>query len=442
LTPNGIRWTRYCVTTSATALFAVSGAVTAFASRQYTFQHGDTLSSIARTFHVSISDLERANHLDRYDSIRDGRRLIIPNPPKRLALEAAMHHSSRTKGDRLSLRLGPGSDYRRVAFVDDGVPLTVTAAKDGWFQVELDNGRTGWLRQDFVAHTPHLQHEGTAIVARGDAHRHTGRAAARHAEHTVKVAHQASKHSDRLAHNAHTATKHHDTVAHSGHAATKHDRIVAHSGHDRSMHAAHHHDKAIASARTERGEGRHRRLHTATAASTHKTGAHAVHLAANAHHHSGHHERIAGTHGATHAIAAHHTRRHNVEVARRSSDREDDIVRTAYAYRGTPYVYGGEGRGGFDCSGFTSYLYSRKGVSLPHSARGQFAMGQHVDRGHMKPGDLVFFHTVTPGISHVGMYVGNGRFVHASSRRSGGVRVDNLDSGYYSSAFRGARRMK
>ena len=60
----------------------------------------------------------------------------------------------------------------------------------------------------------------------------------------------------------------------------------------------------------------------------------------------------------------------------------------------------------------------------------------------LKPGDLVFFHTVTPGISHVGMYVGNGHFVHASSRRSGGVRVDNLDSGYYTSAYRGARRMR
>lgn len=60
----------------------------------------------------------------------------------------------------------------------------------------------------------------------------------------------------------------------------------------------------------------------------------------------------------------------------------------------------------------------------------------------MHPGDLVFFHTVTPGISHVGMYVGDGKFVHASSRRHGGVRVDNLNSGYYRNRFRGARRVK
>jgi cell wall-associated NlpC family hydrolase len=118
-----------------------------------------------------------------------------------------------------------------------------------------------------------------------------------------------------------------------------------------------------------------------------------------------------------------------------------DIVRTAYSYRGTPYVYGGASRGGFDCSGFTSYLYGKRGVALPHTARGQFAMGRKVERGDLKPGDLVFFQTVTPGISHVGVYVGNGQFIHASSRRSGGVRVDSLDSGYYKEHFRGARRM-
>jgi cell wall-associated NlpC family hydrolase/LysM repeat protein len=117
-----------------------------------------------------------------------------------------------------------------------------------------------------------------------------------------------------------------------------------------------------------------------------------------------------------------------------------DLVRSAYSYRGTPYRYGGSARGGFDCSGFTSYLYRQKGISLPHSARAQAKMGQKVDKGNLKAGDLVFFHTVTPGISHVGMYVGDGKFVHASSRRSGGVRIDSLNSGYYSQRFRGARR--
>ena len=120
----------------------------------------------------------------------------------------------------------------------------------------------------------------------------------------------------------------------------------------------------------------------------------------------------------------------------------EDIVRTAYAYRGTPYHYGGTGRGGFDCSGFTSYLYRQKGVALPHSAAGQFNHGQHVSKSDLKAGDLVFFHCGRRGISHVGMYVGNGKFVHASSPHSGGVRVDSLNDGYYQRTFRGARRVK
>jgi peptidoglycan endopeptidase LytF len=149
------------------------------------------------------------------------------------------------------------------------------------------------------------------------------------------------------------------------------------------------------------------------------------------------------THKAAHKSAPVQAARHGTrkaELAVRSTG--SDIVRTAYAYRGTPYRYGGSSRNGFDCSGFTSYLYGRKGVSLPHSARAQFETGKKVDRAHMKPGDLVFFHTVTSGISHVGMYVGNGNFVHASSRRQGGVRVDSLSEGYYRQAFRGARRVR
>jgi cell wall-associated NlpC family hydrolase len=428
LTPNGFRWTHYCVTTSATALLAVSGSVTAFASRQYTFRYGDTLSSIARAYHVSISDLEQANHLDRTESIRDGKRLVIPAPPKRLSLPDTMRRNARAKGDRLSLRLGPGSDYRRVNFVDAGASLTVTAEKDGWFQVELDNGHTGWLRQDFVAHGSDTAHERKRLASRIKAqvpdHASSG-IAARHASHSV-----AREASERLSAQKSAQT----TVAHHAHKSSPHDMKLARAGHGKATHTAHHTEVARAAAHQgERGEGRHHRV---------VARGHAAEVAARAHNHDGHHEIASHGHKAARTVAAHHANRHPVELARESSSRADDIVHTAYAYRGTPYVYGGAGRGGFDCSGFTSYLYGRKGISLPHSARGQFGMGRHVDRGSLKPGDLVFFHTVTPGISHVGMYVGNGRFVHASSRRSGGVRVDNLDSGYYSSAYRGARRMR
>jgi len=120
---------------------------------------------------------------------------------------------------------------------------------------------------------------------------------------------------------------------------------------------------------------------------------------------------------------------------------DNDVIRTAYAYRGVRYRYGGSSRGGFDCSGFTSHVYARKGVRLPHSAAAQFQHGRRVAAGEMKPGDLVFFTTTRRGISHVGIYAGNGKFVHASSG-GGRVQVDSLASGYYKERFRGARRVK
>lgn len=120
--------------------------------------------------------------------------------------------------------------------------------------------------------------------------------------------------------------------------------------------------------------------------------------------------------------------------------RQRDVVRTAFTYRGTRYRYGGSSRGGFDCSGFTRYVYSQKGISLPHRAAEQFRHGKPVSKSELKPGDLVFFQTTRRGISHVGIYAGNGKFIHASSAK-GRVRVDSLTSGYYAARYRGARRV-
>jgi cell wall-associated NlpC family hydrolase len=118
-----------------------------------------------------------------------------------------------------------------------------------------------------------------------------------------------------------------------------------------------------------------------------------------------------------------------------------DLVRTAFIYRGSRYRFGGTSRGGFDCSGFTRYVYARYGIALPHSSASQFSHGQPISRDELQPGDLVFFATRTRGISHVGIYIGDNRFIHASNVRRG-VTVDSLGSAYYSARYRGARRVK
>jgi hypothetical protein len=117
-----------------------------------------------------------------------------------------------------------------------------------------------------------------------------------------------------------------------------------------------------------------------------------------------------------------------------------DLIREALASRGIRYRWGGVSRGGFDCSGFTRYLYERlRGIQLPHSASRQAHYGQKVARNDLQEGDLVFFHTYRRGISHVGIYIGGNRFVHAANTRRR-VRVDTL-TGYYLKRFVTARRL-
>ena len=116
-------------------------------------------------------------------------------------------------------------------------------------------------------------------------------------------------------------------------------------------------------------------------------------------------------------------------------------MRTALTYRGTRYRFGARGNGAFDCSGFTWYLWRRAGAPLPRTAAQQYRRGMRVSKNAMQPGDLVFFkNTYKRGVSHVGVYVGDGNFVHASS---GGrqVRVDSLSRPYYVRHWAGARRM-
>lgn len=128
-----------------------------------------------------------------------------------------------------------------------------------------------------------------------------------------------------------------------------------------------------------------------------------------------------------------------IRVASRASG--DGVVSAAMALEGARYSSGGLSSRGFDCSGFVKYVYATKGVSLPHSSRALYSCGTPVCETEMKPGDVVFFvGTYRPGISHVGVYIGDSKFIHASTSR-GGVRVDDLRAPYYHRRFAGARRM-
>ncbi|MEO8680598.1 MAG: C40 family peptidase [Vicinamibacterales bacterium] len=113
---------------------------------------------------------------------------------------------------------------------------------------------------------------------------------------------------------------------------------------------------------------------------------------------------------------------------------------TALSLRGAPYRNGGIDPKGFDCSGFVKYVFNQNGVNVPREVRDQFRMGKGVDRNRLHPGDLVFFTTVAPGASHVGIAIGGDQFVHAPSER-GVVRVEQLSTQYWASRFVGAKRV-
>jgi cell wall-associated NlpC family hydrolase len=123
-----------------------------------------------------------------------------------------------------------------------------------------------------------------------------------------------------------------------------------------------------------------------------------------------------------------------------SSGRE--VVRVAQKYKGAKYTWGGASPKGFDCSGFTWYVYQKAtGMDITRGVEEQWQLGHSVGRGEWQPGDIVFFeNTFERGLSHVGIYMSGSDFIHAENEQTG-VVVTSLDSDYYSQHYAGARRL-
>ena len=125
------------------------------------------------------------------------------------------------------------------------------------------------------------------------------------------------------------------------------------------------------------------------------------------------------------------------------ADRASELVVNAMGFLGVPYRRGGNGvdNGGFDCSGFVKAMYEQTlGLILPRRANEQAAATQTIDKKDLQPGDLVFFNTMRHAFSHVGIYVGDGKFIH-SPKPGAEVRVEDMSIRYWAQRFDGARRV-
>lgn len=104
---------------------------------------------------------------------------------------------------------------------------------------------------------------------------------------------------------------------------------------------------------------------------------------------------------------------------------------------GVAYKTGGTSTAGFDCSGFTKYVFKNVGLTLPRTSKAQYSVGTAVSKSNLRSGDLVFFNTLGNGVSHVGIYVGNGKFAQSSSSR--GVTITSLSQAYWANRYVGAK---
>jgi cell wall-associated NlpC family hydrolase len=123
-----------------------------------------------------------------------------------------------------------------------------------------------------------------------------------------------------------------------------------------------------------------------------------------------------------------------------SQQMREQVVQTAFSQLGLGYRFGGVSpQRGFDCSGYTRWVFSMLDIKLPRTSREQFSYGQSVDKADLRPGDLVFFRT-RRAIGHVGVYVANNHFIH-SPNRNGEIMISSLSGGGWGKSYAGARRI-
>lgn len=361
---------------------------------KYTVRKGDSLYTIAHKHNLRLGDVLRANNLRDPHEIKPGLTLRIPvkSSASQTRSQAPSRPVSSVSGvssgwasvnkDRINIRRAPNTEAERMEIVDRWTKVKVLSNQGEWSRVQFDNGRIGWIKSQYLA-----------------------KSAA-----PVQAAAKPPVQKKQAAKPAVTAQKKPVVTAQKKPSKPVDKEVVATSATEVKKAAAPLRATLPVDEENEEGEERAGTLYSRDPRLSRPTGASTP---------------ASGT---------------KTAVSRETS-RNSGLIRMALSYRGAPYRYGASNGRSFDCSGFTSYIYRKQGISLPHNAAAQFQRGRSVAKSHLQAGDLVFFRTRGRRISHVGIYIGNSQFVHASSG-GGRVRVDTIASGYYQKRYAGARRVK
>ena len=141
-----------CLTATTTAIFAGTACGQAFGSHTHILKPGETVEFLGRHYHLPVKDILTANHINANDILLNGRSLYIPDAPRQVIVPHTMRKEARIKGDRISVRMGPSSFQHRMRLCDNGTKLVITAARNDWLQVMLPDGRSGWVRNNYIDH--------------------------------------------------------------------------------------------------------------------------------------------------------------------------------------------------------------------------------------------------------------------------------------------------
>ncbi len=367
----------------------------------HTVVKGDTDWSIAKKYKISVSELHKLNPKIDFKKLQIGAEVVVSKgtepTAKTVAISGKMATISR---DNVNIRKGPGVHFDSIVQVEKGRTANVLGRRAGWYKLQFSGGTIGWVREDMVK----LEAKATAKAA----------------SHKPK----SQKPADPVAELPATPVSHNPNTEKPAEKPEtwKKVRIIANDVNVRK-------GASTSSARiVQVSRGR-----TADVLAV-QDGWFKVKFAGGT---------IGWVHGDFVAEADSNDRdiRDKKSPAAVAGKTAEGLIATAKDQMGIGYRYGGTSRSGFDCSGFVTFVFAKHGVKLPRTSLAMSGVGEKIARNKLQPGDLVFFFTTRANrVSHVGIYIGDNKFIHASSG-GGSVRIDSLSKGYYNKRYAGARRV-